>query len=115
MRRITLECAWVKLETPATHEKYRARQRRITEAGDSVPGSQRRVLDLQLSDSPGNADRSSSPNSTAYAPLSKTYPDRARQQQQKYLRRTQCGPDRAAFRGATGDGLMLHMVQKHGG
>ena len=52
MRRITLECAWVKLETPATHEKYRARQRRINEAGDSVPDSQRRVLDLQLSDTP---------------------------------------------------------------
>ena len=40
---------------------------------------------------------------------------RARQQQQEYLRCARCGPDPAAFKGATVHGLVLHMVQKHGG
>ena len=34
---------------------------------------------------------------------------------QEYLRCARCGPDPAAFKGATVHGLMLHMVQKHGG
>ena len=40
---------------------------------------------------------------------------RARQQQQEHLRCAQCGSDPAALKGATDHGLMLHMVQKHGG
>ena len=84
---------------PAAHDRDRAaeernaRQRRIIEAGDSVLGSQdslvRRVHNLQLGDTP----------EALTAP--QTLGDLLRQP--------------SAFRGASDHGLMLRMVQKHGG
>ena len=79
-------CAGVRLGEarnpgPATHERDRtaeermARQRRVNEAGDSVPGSQTPRLEFAAFRISGNADRSSSPITTAKAPLSKTYSD----------------------------------------
>ena len=78
---------------PATHERDRAaeesnaRQRRINEAEDSPLGP-----------------------STRRPPQA-----RPRHQPQEYLRCARCGPDPSAIRGASDCGLMMHMVQKHGG
>ena len=91
-------------------EERTARQRRINEAGDSVPGSQdslaRQVRNLQLSDT----------SAPSPMPHSRRPPQaRPRQQPQEYRRSAQCGPDPSACRGASDHGFMPHMVQKHGG
>ena len=107
---------------PAAHERHRtaedrnARQRRINEAGDSVPGSQdsltRRFHNLQLSDSPATQTTLPAPATAACPTLAD--PTQTRQRQESLRCAAQCGPDPAAFKGASNHGLMLHMVQKHG-
>ena len=78
---------------PATHERDStageriAHQRRVNEAGDSVTGSQDSIT-RQVR----NLQRSETPAT-----------------------QTACGPDPAAFRGATVHGLMLDMFQKQVG
>ena len=96
---------------PVTHERDRvaekriARQRRINEAGDSAPGSQdsitRRVQNVNPSDTRATLEDllrrgCDSSNRNTFVVL-------------------KSGPDPEAIRGARDHGLMLHMVQKHGG
>ena len=50
----------------------------------------------------GNADRSSSPSTTADAQLSRPTQTQAREQQQEYLRRAQCGPRSTSFQRSHG-------------
>ena len=110
-------CAWVRRETlelsltrgwnsRRTHRSPEAFQRswRLS-SQDSLT---RRVHNLQSDRLSGNAHPTSSPGTRP----SQT---RMRQQQQENFRCAQCGPDPATFKGAAGNGLMLHMVQKQGG
>ena len=109
---------------PAAHERDRvaeeriARQRRINELCDSVPGSQdsitRGVQKLQLTDTRLMETALPAPAPPPMPNSRRPSKPRARQQQE-YLRCAQCGPDPEALKGATDHGLMLHMVQKHGG
>ena len=120
-------CAWARRETqdlPLTRgieqEQNASPARGVSnEAGDSVPGSQdsltRRVHNLQLSESPATQTAPPVPAPPPLPHARRPTQTRARQQRQEYLRCAQCGPDPAAFKGATDHGLMLQMVQKHGG
>ena len=98
-------CAGVRLEEarnpgPATHDRDRVAEPRNVR--------HRRTHNLQLTVPPDAAP--------APMPNSRRPPQaRPRQPPRENPRCAQCGPDPSAFRGALDHGLMLHMVQEHGG
>ena len=99
-------------------EERNARQRRINEAGDSVPGSQesitRGVQNLQLTGTPATQTAPPAPAPPPMPNSRRPTQTRAREQQE-YFRCAECGSDPEAFKGASDHNFMLRMVQKHGG
>ena len=102
---------------PATHERDRAageriaRQRRINEAGDSVPRSQDSIT---RTDTPATQTTLAAP-APPPMPNSRRPPQPQARQQQEYLRCAQCAADPEASSGTLDRGLMLHMFLLHGG
>ena len=121
----TLVRASKKDETQATHERDRtaedriARQRRINEAGDPVPGSQdpltRRAQTLQLSDTLATQTALPASAPLADAQLSETCSDVGATAATGMLSLCSMCSRSRSLRGATDHSFMLHMVQKHGG